>query len=133
MEYKFDSYYNENIIYKCTVKDFLNQRSVTEKLILALIRNYGTSYIRFKFSHKDDICEIVDCPDPLFNPLLEYSSKKEHWYHPHKILIMNDNGYEQEIYFSDFCSLISERRIEIFVRENDQKTFSPLEMKECLV
>ena len=118
MELRYDSYYERDIPYKCSLSELLEEIKktwLTAEFFFAWLRNESNS-IRFKIGDDDSIWEYKPSPERSHcDPLCEQDTLHEnHWYHSYKITLMNDEGYEREWYCMDLISCIRENYVKVW-------------------
>ena len=133
MEYRYDSYYEENIPYKMSYIELIersknnNQSYMKERDILAYIRYCGESFrcmvssaiLGSETKAKMVLCRIMTEKDDsslswnIYNPLIDQTFPEGSWYIAHKLSLtpVEYKGCSNTCYVSDFCSLVNEGHI----------------------
>jgi len=137
MEFRFDTYYEKDMIYKMNTNEFAAVDYMSEEAVLAFMRHIGVENIEIVASvpSQAGICdsgmgfglvdadknEVAPCRmisgDSIYDPLNEEDNLREnHWFHPHKIRFTpkSFDGCRTEMYFSDFCSSLRRGQIRLY-------------------
>lgn len=147
MEFRYEEYYEKDMIYKANTEEFVAADHKSEEIVLAWMRHVGVQNVEIVASvpSQAGICDsgmgfgLVDADknefttcrmisgDSIYDPLNEEDNLREnHWFHPHKIRFTpkSFDGVQTEMYFMDFCSSLRSGQIKLYDARftSDRKT-----------
>lgn len=144
MEMKYDGYYEREMPYRMTMEELQSLEYIGEEEIIAYMRHVGINNLLIKAKttfprnitnipfmqgvalcsgeKEYSICRFVDDPNELYNPFIEKDDgfDRDHLSSPYKIKFtsIEFDGVVETMYFSDFCSLVKEGKIELIESYN---------------
>ena len=139
METRYDGYYEKELPYRMTMEELQSLDYMTEEAILGYMRHVGIDNLLIKArthfpknvlvarflpgiaicsgDKEYSICKIVNDEDQMYNPFIEKDDgfDRDHLSSPYKIKFtsIEFQGINETMYFSDFCSLVKEGKIEL--------------------
>lgn len=144
METKYDGYYEREMPYRMTMEELQSLDYMGEEEILAYMRHIRIDNLLIKAkthfpknmivtgflpgialcsgNKECSICKIVNDEDLMYNPFIERDDgfDRDHLSSPYKIKFtsIEFDGVIETMYFSDFCSLVKEGKIELIESYN---------------